>query len=59
MGRFISEAYLIIMLGSLPLIMFMASYLIMGVVHISLFFKIKGDHKVEVKGWMVVLIVLY
>jgi len=48
-GGFISELYLIVMLGGIILVAFILQYILMGLVHIALFFKIKGLMKVEVK----------
>jgi len=48
-GGFISELYLIVMLGGMILVAFILQYVLMGLVHMALFFKIKRLIKVEVK----------
>jgi len=58
-GGFMSELYLIVILGRMILIAFILQYVLMGLVHIALFFKIKRLMKVEVKRWIVLFIMLY
>jgi len=49
-GGFISELYLVIILGGIILIAFMVQYVLIRLVHIALFFKMKRLTKIEVKG---------
>jgi len=58
-GRFIAEIYMVIMVQGMLFIIFICQYTVMGIVHISLFFKIKRSIKVETKGWIAVLLLLY
>jgi hypothetical protein len=58
-GGFISELYLIVMLGRMILMAFMSQYVLIGLVHTALFFKMKRVVKTEVKGWMILFIMLY
>jgi len=48
-GGFISELYLIVILGGIILVAFMLQYVLMGLVHMTLFFKMKRIMKIEVK----------
>jgi len=58
-GRFISELYMIVILGGLILLVFVVQYVVMRLVHMILFFKIKGANKIEVKRWIVLFTILY
>jgi len=58
-GGFISELYLIVILGGMILVIFMLQYTLIGLVHITLFFKMKGMMKVEVKRWIILFVMLY
>lgn len=58
-GGFISELYLIVILGGIILMIFMVQYVIMRLVHMALFFKMKRIFNIEVKGWMIIFIMLY
>jgi len=58
-GGFMSELYLIVILGGMILMAFMVQYVFMRLVHIALFFKIKRTMKIEVKGWMILFVMLY
>lgn len=58
-GAFMSELYLIVMLGRIILISFMLQYTVIRIVHIRLFFKMKRLAKVELKGWIILLLILY
>jgi len=58
-GGFISELYLIVILGGMILMSFMSQYITIRLVHIALFFKMKGVVKTEVKRWMILFIMLY
>lgn len=49
-GGFMSELYLVVWLGGLLLVAFAWQYIAMRLVHINLFFKIKGHSKIETKG---------
>lgn len=57
--RFISELYLIVWLGGIVLIAFGLQYVIIRIVHMNLFFKIKGYSKIETKRWIVLFLMLY
>jgi len=54
-----SELYLLVMVGGLALLVFITQYLIIRLSHIVLFFKIKGTGKVEMKGWLILFLLLY
>lgn len=58
-GRFLSELYLIVWLRGMVLMSFMVQYTLMRLVHMRLFFKIKRNRKIEVKGWMILFLMLY
>lgn len=56
---FMSELYLIVWLGRIILMAFIVQYIVMGLVHINLFFKMKRTMNIEVKGWMILFLILY
>jgi len=45
-----AELYLVIILGGMILLAFILQYVVVRLVHMTLFFKMKGLYKVEVKG---------
>lgn len=49
-GGFLSELYLVMYLGRIILLSFMLQYVVMRLIHMNLFFKMKRNSKLEVKG---------
>jgi len=58
-GAFMSEFYIIFLLGGMIILIFGLQYVIIGVAHMNLFFKMKGGHCVETKGWIMMFLLLY
>jgi len=58
-GSFLSELYLVLILGGITFIVFRLQYILIRIVHINMYFKIKGYLKVEVKGWIALFLLLY
>jgi len=54
-----SELYVIVLLRRVILVCFLVQYIVTGLVHMRLFFKIKGKNKVELKRWMILFLILY
>jgi NADH:ubiquinone oxidoreductase subunit 4 (subunit M) len=58
-GAFMAEVYLVNSLFRLIIMFFAVAFILMGVVHIKIFYSLKGSVNMEVIIWLMILILTY
>jgi hypothetical protein len=58
-GSFISEVYLVSLLGRCPITYFMMSFFFARIVHMKIFYCMKRSVNTDVLGWIVILLLVY